>query len=111
MRKCSPVTAVVGAMTLAWCAMGAAKPGDAAKGKDVFDSNCSVCHNADSTEKKMGPGLQGLFKKAALVNKKKPTESSVLEMINKGSESGMPPFADALTDQEKANLIAYLKTL
>ena len=26
--------------------------GDATKGKDVFESNCSVCHNADSAEKK-----------------------------------------------------------
>ena len=38
-----------------------AKPGDAAKGKEVFDQ-CSVCHNADSTETKVGPGLKGLFK-------------------------------------------------
>ena len=71
--------------------------GTAAKGKEVFESNCSVCHNADSTETKVGPGLKGLFKKAAL--------------INKGSDSGMPPYADMLTAAEKADVIAYLKTL
>ena len=38
------------------------KKGDAAKGKEVFEQ-CGVCHNADSTEKKMGPGLKGLFTK------------------------------------------------
>jgi cytochrome c2 len=43
------------------------KPGDAAKGKEVFDQ-CSVCHNADSTETKVGPGLKGLFKTEKLVN-------------------------------------------
>ncbi len=86
--------------------------GNADKGKDVFDQNCAVCHNADSTEIKMGPGLKGLFKKAALVNKKKPTDANVLDFINKGSsEKGMPSFADQLSGQEKADLVAYLKTL
>ncbi len=37
------------------------KPGDAAKGKECFEQ-CSVCHNADSTETEVGPGLKGLFK-------------------------------------------------
>ena len=39
--------------------------GDAAKGKAVFEQ-CSVCHNVDHREKKMGPSLQGLFKKKTL---------------------------------------------
>ena len=111
MRKYFPVAAAGGVLALAWFALGAAKPGDAAKGKDVFDTHCAVCHNADSAEKKMGPGLKGLFKKAALANKKKPTQANVMGMINNGSEAGMPPFADMLTDPEKADLIAYLKTL
>ncbi|HWZ29787.1 MAG TPA: cytochrome c [Bryobacteraceae bacterium] len=84
--------------------------GDATKGKDVFEENCSVCHNADSTEKKMGPGLKGLFKKDKLNNGKKPTEANIKALINAGG-NGMPPYADMLTDEEKANVIAYLKTL
>src|SRR5579862_4549538 len=40
-----------------------AAKGDAAKGKAVFEDNCAICHNADSTEDKVGPGLKGLFKK------------------------------------------------
>ena len=35
---------------------------DAKKGKSNFDDNCSVCHNSDSEERKMGPGLKGLAK-------------------------------------------------
>jgi cytochrome c len=90
---------------------GAAKPGDAAKGKDTFSSNCDVCHNADSTEAKVGPGLKGLFMRANLANKKKVTDANVMELINKGSPVGMPSFEDQLSEQERADVLAYLKTL
>src|SRR5882757_3749756 len=83
--------------------------GDAAKGKAVFEQ-CAVCHNADSDEKKMGPGLKGLFKKDKLTNGKKPSDATVLAKINEGG-NGMPPYKDMLSDQEKDDLIAYLKTL
>lgn len=88
----------------------AAAKGDAAKGKEVFDGNCAVCHNADSTEKKMGPGLKGLFKRAKLANGKSVSDATVLEQINAGG-NGMPPYKDLLTDAQKDDLMAYLKTL
>jgi len=84
--------------------------GSAAKGKEVFESNCSVCHNSDSTETKVGPGLKGLFKKAALTNKKKVTDVNVREVINMGG-NGMPSYSDMLTAAEKSDVLAYLKTL
>ena len=87
----------------------AADKGDAAKGKAVFEQ-CSVCHNPDSDEKKMGPGLKGLFKKDKLTNGKKPTEANIRAKIDEGG-NGMPPYKDMLSDQEKDDLIAYLKTL
>jgi len=83
--------------------------GDAAKGKEVFEQ-CAVCHNADSDEKKMGPGLKGLFKKDKLTNGKKPTEANIRAKIDEGG-NGMPQYKDMLSDQEKDDLIAYLKTL
>ena len=85
------------------------KPGDAAKGKEIFDQ-CSVCHNADSEETKVGPGLKGLFKHAKLQNGKPVNEANVREMIDSGG-NGMPAFSDQLSAQEKNDLIAYLKTL
>ncbi|MCS7024793.1 MAG: c-type cytochrome [Bryobacteraceae bacterium] len=95
---------------LAACLLPAAqKGGDPAKGKEVFEQ-CSVCHNADSEEKKMGPGLKGLFKKAKLANGKKPTEENVRAIVNSGG-NGMPAYDSILTDEEKNHLIAYLKTL
>ena len=89
--------------------MLSAPKGDAAKGKVVFEQ-CAVCHNADSDEKKMGPGLKGLFKKDKLANGKKPSDATVLAKINEGG-NGMPAYKDMLSDQEKDDLVAYLKTL
>ena len=83
--------------------------GDAAKGKEVFEQ-CSVCHNSDSEERKMGPGLKNLFKRKTLVNGKPVNEANVKALINAGG-NGMPSFMDLLSDQERDNVIAFLKTL
>ena len=83
--------------------------GDAAKGKEVFEQ-CAVCHNADSEDKKMGPGLKGLFKRDKMTNGKKPTEANIRSRVDEGGQ-GMPAYKDMLSDQEKDDLIAYLKTL
>ncbi len=85
------------------------KPGDAKKGEEVFEQ-CKVCHNADSTEKKMGPGLKGLFSHEKLTNGKKVTEANVLEKVEEGG-NGMPGYKEMLSASEKTDLIAYLKTL
>ncbi len=91
--------------------MGAALlwAGEPAKGKEIFEQ-CAVCHNADSAEKKVGPGLKGLFKRAKLQNGKKVTESNVRSQIDAGG-NGMPAYKEMLTDQERDHLLAYLKTL
>jgi len=84
--------------------------GDAAKGKEVFEQ-CGVCHNADSDEKKMGPGLKGLFKKATLADgKTKVTDATVRKKVDEGG-NGMPAYEEMLDKKEKDNLLAYLKTL
>jgi mono/diheme cytochrome c family protein len=91
-------------------AFSAEKKAGSAKGQAVFQQQCSVCHNADSTEKKMGPGLKGLFKKATLTDGKKISDANVRAKIDQGG-NGMPAFKDMLGDDEKNELIAYLKTL
>jgi mono/diheme cytochrome c family protein len=88
-----------------------AQKGDAKAGKEVFENNCSVCHNSDSTEVKMGPGLKGISKRAKMTTTgKAPTDANLLEKISTGG-NGMPAYADILSAEEKANVIAYLKTL
>ncbi len=100
---------IVGVLALAGASLygqtkKGASGGDVAKGKGVFDQNCAVCHNADSAEVKMGPGLKGISKKPKM------TEASIKTKIDVGG-NGMPSYKDILTDPEKTNVLAYLKTL
>ena len=85
------------------------KAPDLVKGKEVFQ-RCAVCHNPTTDEKKVGPSLKGLFAKPKMNSGKKPTDQNVLARINEGG-GGMPAFKDVLSEEEKANLVAYLKTL
>ena len=111
MKKGIIATSCFGVVLLIGTRLIAAAPaGDAEKGKAVFEDNCAVCHNADSDEKKMGPGLKGLFKHDKLKNGKKPTEANIKAIINAGG-NGMPAYSDQLSDEERDNVIAYLKTL
>ena len=87
----------------------AADKGNAAKGKEVFEQ-CGVCHNVDTPDKKMGPSLKGLFTHSKLVNGKKVTDENVLDKINTGG-NGMPSYKELLSEQEKKDVIAYLKTV
>jgi len=103
------VLAIAGVLAMSGKVIMSAPKGDAAKGKVVFEQ-CAVCHSADTDEKKMGPGLKGLFKKDKLTSGKKPSDATVLAKINEGG-NGMPPYKDTLSDAEKDDLIAYLKTL
>jgi cytochrome c len=99
----------IGGLLLSGLMIAADKDGDAAKGKEVFDQ-CSVCHNTDTDEKKIGPSLKGLFKHDKLKNGKSVTVENVRAFINTGG-NGMPSYADLLSEQEKTDVIAYLKTL
>jgi cytochrome c len=109
MAGCAAGAVLVAGLTAGLNAQDKGKPGDAAKGKAVFDQ-CSGCHSVDSDEVIVGPGLKGLFKHDKLKNGKPVTEANVLEKINEGG-NGMPPFGDSLSAQDKSDVIAYLKTL
>lgn len=87
----------------------AQKKGDPAKGKEVYEQ-CGVCHSPNTDEKKLGPSLKGLYKKAKMQNGKPANDANVIEIIKKGG-NGMPAFEEILEGDELVNLIAYLKTL
>ena len=87
------------------------KSGSAAKGKEVFDEKCSVCHFADSDARKIGPGLKGIGKRGTFtVNNNKVTDDSLKTWIENG-DAMMPPFKDVLDAQQVKDVIAYVKSL
>lgn len=90
----------------------AAEEGVPAKGKATFEEKCSACHEIATAEQKMGPSLKGLFKKAKMQNGAKPSDATVLKVINEGG-NGMPPYSEDpdMTEARKNDVIAFLKTL
>ena len=96
--------------------------GDPKHGKELFGP-CAACHTT-SKEVLVGPGLAGLFSasgpvlpkgvdyKGMLPNGKERSEANIAEWIRTGGTGRigyMPPHN--LTDQEMADLMAYLRTL
>jgi cytochrome c len=92
-------------------AASAQSSGDADKGNEIFDEQCASCHLAYSADRKVGPGLKGLFAKDKLESNGKPaSKANILEKIENGGK-GMPAFKGTLSDDDRSDLIAYLKTL
>jgi cytochrome c len=96
--------------------------GDPNRGKTVFAS-CAGCHST-STNTLLGPGLAGLFSiegpklpdgvdyQGLLPNGKERSEANIAEWIRTGGSGSigyMPPTP--LTDEQMADLMAYLRTL
>ncbi|MGC2672033.1 MAG: cytochrome c [Candidatus Acidiferrum sp.] len=85
--------------------------GSAAKGKELFEQKCSICHFADSSARKIGPGLKGISKRGTFtVNNNKVTTENLKTWIENG-DSLMPPFKDVLDARQIKDVIAYVKTL
>ena len=83
---------------------------DLSKGQAVFKENCAVCHWPDKTEKRIGPGLKGLFQREKLSDGRPVNEDNVRNLILKGGEK-MLGFEEKLDAKQLDALIAYLKTL
>jgi cytochrome c5 len=94
---------------------GVAAAADPAKGKAIFESTCSFCHVADSNEAVLGPGLKDLFnwpphQLSDGTEHTSHTEEIIRKQILEGGGAMQPAGAD-LSEDDLANLIAYLKTL
>jgi mono/diheme cytochrome c family protein len=89
----------------------AASPAAIARGKEVFDKKCTVCHYADSDSKKIGPGLKGIGKRGTFtVNNNKVTDESLKTWIENG-DTMMPPFKEVLDPAQIKDVAAYVKSL
>lgn len=111
------VCLMAGALAAGMYAQTAAQlpKGDVARGKAAFQQ-CQLCHDPDAWRtggllaRKGGPPLRKLYSKSHLATTGKPVnDDTVLEVINNGGK-GMVPFRDTLNAQQKADLIAYIKS-
>jgi cytochrome c len=85
--------------------------GSAARGKEVFEKKCAMCHFAGSDQKKIGPGLKGLSKRGTFsVNGNKVTTESLKTWIENG-DALMPGMKDSLEPAQIKDVVAYVKTL
>ena len=90
---------------------GAKDPAAVARGKEVFQQKCSICHFDTSDAKKIGPGLKGLNKRGTFsVNGNKVTDENLKTWIENG-DNLMPPFKETLEEAQIKDVIAYVKTL
>lgn len=84
--------------------------GDPEKGSALFESKCSFCHYSDREDSKMGPGLKGILKRETLPISGRPANVESIKQQLMTPVSSMPPFT-SLTEQELADLLAYLEIL
>ena len=103
---------------------GTAVAGDAGAGEKVF-KKCKACHAVDQERHKTGPHLVGLFDRAAgsLEDFKRYSEAmkasgivwneetldGYLEAPRKYVKGGTMAFAGLRKEEDRANVIAYLK--
>ena len=92
--------------------------GDAAAGKIKYQMLCVSCHGA--TGKGDGPAATALtpkprnFTEQAVMSKK--TDADLKKVIQQGGTAAglspsMPPWGAALSEQDVANVIAFIRTL
>jgi cytochrome c len=83
----------------------------ATRGQTVFKEKCALCHNADSTEAKIGPGLKGEYKKPTFSSDQiKLTDEALTTFIQNG-KGMMPAFKTVLDPDKIKDVVEYVKTL
>ena len=96
-------------------------PGNAANGETIFrgEAACSACHSLEPGAQGVGPSLAGIASRAETIKPDTTAEAYILESIIdpdahivEGFNGGiMPPnFGQRLSEQQLADLVAFLMT-
>jgi cytochrome c len=120
-------TVFVSAMFLSLAAVPALAQGDATKGAQVF-KKCMACHTADAATNKTGPYLKGVYGRKAATAEGYKYSDDLLALGASGivwddanldkylvnpkvmAPKGKMSFPGLKKPEERADLIAYLKT-
>ncbi len=98
------------------------KKGSPEKGREIYMLQCLKCHGENGEGDGPAASYQprpprdfglGVFKiKTSVVDDLAPLDTDIFSTIGRGiSISGMPPFKNVLTDDQRWDLVAYIKTL
>lgn len=113
MRRRAAVLSCVAALVLAVSALltaqtrslGTASPTDMAAGKRIFHAQCAGCHGTDGVGG-TGSTLQGAKLRHAA------DDAALLGIVRNGiAGTGMPSFANSLTDLTAWQTAAYVRSL
>jgi mono/diheme cytochrome c family protein len=81
-----------------------------ARGHEVFQARCGVCHYDRQSGALHGPSLAGIYKKPYLPSGAAATDERVMATILHG-RGMMPAVGNTIDAQELDDLMAYLHTL
>ena len=93
--------------------------GNVAAGQTLFQQKCSACHSTGPFDQRIvGPGLKNVLHDPShpkLVNDDSATPENVAKILQTGYTGSIGTMPNAttngLSDQDIANLVAYLNTL
>jgi mono/diheme cytochrome c family protein len=80
-------------------------------GRKIYDQYCDRCHEPYSSSSKQGPPLKGIYQKPYMSMSGLPANDERMSEIIRTGRAKMPGFAQALSPQQIADLIAYMHTL
>lgn len=89
---------------------GGPQASGALKGKELFQAQCSRCHDAGSDAAPGSLGMKGILKGSALPVTGRPATAENIVLQLRTPYKGMPAFPH-LTEAEVNDLIAYMKGL
>ncbi len=82
-----------------------------AAGRRIYDQYCDRCHAPYSSRGRHGPSMKHIFKQPYLPMSGMPAnDDRVRDVIRMGRDK-MPAYSQVLTEQQIADLLAYLHTL
>lgn len=81
--------------------------GDSERGKALYEKNCQGCHG------KTGLGLGGATPNLADAERmRKTSDAELFEIVSNGRPgTGMPAWAKVLSEQDRWNVVRYVRTL
>jgi mono/diheme cytochrome c family protein len=80
------------------------------RGRQLFATNCLMCHETTSSAEVQGPSLHRLYRKGSLPSGAPANDDRVRDAILLGRPN-MPGYQNVLTGEQINDLLAYLRTL